>query len=188
MRGTFRAACAMMAAGVLAACGDSTGSGGLAADEGLATFDYSGAVEGRFSARGGANLTQPPTVAYAEALARPGFVGIQAGSPRADGRFDNLILVGSVDFAVGTFPMCLSSGPTVPCMEFRVFINSDDSPQLNPGEYVFVWPVSGSVRIDRVTASRVRGTFTGTVSSLQSDDMISITNGEFDLPIRAFPE
>ncbi len=184
MRHFFRAAYAAMAVAVLASCSDSPTGPELDPDEGLLTFDYNGAVQGEFSARGGQNPAQPPTTVYAEALRQPAFAGIQAGNPRANGRLDAVILVGNVDIAERTYPACIPNGPAGPCMDIRVFIDTDGFATRQPGERFFTEAVSGSVRFDRVTGERVRGRFSGTLRDPLTSETIQVTDGRFDLPIR----
>jgi len=186
MRRIFRAACAMMVAGVLAACGDSTGSGGLAADEGLVTFSYSGTVGGRFSARGGARPASSSTVEYAEARRQPGYLEVWAGDPLPNGHLDGLRLTAYFDPAPGTYPMCSGITPAVgPCVEVLVFINLDPGGSgVKPGEYVFAVASSGSVTIEELSGGRVRGTFSGNVMGSSVFGAIEVTSGRFDVPIR----
>ncbi len=185
MRRIFRAACAMMMAGVLASCGDSTGPE-LGPDEGRVAFDYRGDAQGRFSARGGPNLTSPPTAEYVEAIRQPGYLGIHAGKPRSNGRRDAVYLMARFNLeAAGTFPVCAVTVPvTGPCIEVLILINVDSVNTLSPGEYSFI-PTSGSVTIQELGGGRVRGTFSTEMQAYpQTWETLEATGGRFDVPIR----
>jgi hypothetical protein len=184
MRKIYRAACAMMAAGVLASCGDSTGPE-LAPDEGLVTFHNRGDAKGRFSARGGARPASPPMVEYAEARRQPGYLDVRAGNPLPNGRLDAVLLMARFDLAAGTFPVCSVTVPVAgPCIEVLIFINVDTVNTVSPGEYVFL-PTSGSVRIEELSGGRVRGTFSTDMQAYpQSWETLEATSGRFDVPIR----
>jgi hypothetical protein len=177
-----------MAVAVLASCGSDSPTGpDLDPDEGLLTFDYSGAVQGEFSARGGASLTLPHTKAYAEALREVGYSGIQAGYPRTNGRLDAVTLVGNFDFSERTVPACVAGTQVPLCMTIRVFLDTDGFSDRQPGERFFTVATSGTIRIDRVTDTRVRGTFSGTLRDPLTNETIQVTNGRFDLPLRDLP-
>jgi hypothetical protein len=187
MRHFLRAACAATAVAVLASCSDSPTGPDLDPGEGLLTFEYTGAVQGEFSARGGEQLTQPPTTPYAEALREVGFSGIQAGYPRANGRLDAVTLVGNFDFSERTVPACVPGTQVPLCMNIRVFLDTDGFSDRQPGERFFTVATSGTIRIDRVTETRVRGSFSGTLRDPLTNETIQVTDGRFDLPLRDFP-
>jgi hypothetical protein len=185
MRRTFSAACAMMTVVALASCGDSTGPE-LAPDEGLVTSSYSGAVGGRFSARGGARPASPPAVEYAEARRQPGYLDVWAGNPLANGRQDGMRLTAYFEPAPGTYPLCSVVLPdSGQCVEVLVFINLDPgSSGVKPGEYVFAVASSGSVTFEELSGGRARGTFSGNIMGSSTFGAIEVTSGRFDVPIR----
>jgi len=182
MRQFFRAACAAAAVVMLAACGDSTGPW-LATDPGSLSFAFRGALQGWFSARGGAGPLSPPTAEYAEALRRPGYLAIEAGNPLPRERMSAVRLTAYFDPAVGAYPVCSPSFPVAgPCLDLRILMTLDTG--AGPREYAFVLPASGSVTIEELSRGRVRGTFSARTQDLLTRESIEVTQGRFDVPIR----
>jgi hypothetical protein len=71
-------------------------------------------------------------------------------------------------------------------MEIRVFLDTDGFSDTQPGERFFTVATSGTIRIERVTDTRVRGTFSGTLRDPLTNETIQVTNGRFDLPVRDY--
>ncbi|HEY0150847.1 MAG TPA: hypothetical protein VGB92_02550 [Longimicrobium sp.] len=192
MRSRFFAAfCAVL----LAACGDGTGTQPLD-PVGTVRFDYRGAITGSYEAIGelpiedGA-LPQPAT--GASAIRRDSILAVvafrQNGGTKGDG-FS--LLLGALD-RTGSYSIDALGCQTAPgsCrvgvfardLDAAMLSTSPDTAALVSNAYVLAF---GSVNVTRLTDVRVRGTFSGVAVRLSDQNLqnpVTITNGEFDVPI-----
>jgi hypothetical protein len=192
MRSRFLAAfCAVL----LAACGDGTGTEPLD-PVGTVRFDYRGAITGSYEASGelpieNGALTQPAT--GASVIRRDSVLAVvafrQNGGTKGDGfslLLGALTKTGSYSIdALGcqTAPGSCRVGVFARDLDVAKLTTSPDTAGLTSNAYVLAL---GTVNVTRLTDVRVRGTFSG-VAVRASDpnplNPVTITNGEFDVPI-----
>lgn len=192
MRSGFLVAfCAVL----LAACGDGTGTAPLD-PVGTVRFDYRGAISGSYEAIGelpieNGALPQPAT--GATAIRRDSVLAVvafrQSGGTKGDG-FS--LLLGALD-KTGSYSIDALGCQTAPgsCrvgvfardLDAAMLTTAPDSAAIVSNAYVLAF---GSVNVTRLTDVRVRGTFSGVAVRLSDQDLqnpVTITNGEFDVPI-----
>ncbi|HEX8695379.1 MAG TPA: hypothetical protein VF746_23405 [Longimicrobium sp.] len=178
---------AVLSLAVLCGCGDPAG-GGLADDEGLVTFDYSGALSGHFEARGPLSATSPATLAYAGAVGNASLSGLRAGMPRGNGRRNAVLLVGGFRWTPGQLRMCTPDNRVAPCFDMSAFFNLDLSGQVDLDEWLFVNSGgTGVVTVTDASATRVRGTFSMTLVNHNGAGTLTVRNGRFDVPLGPLP-
>lgn len=197
MTRSSRLAAAVLAAALLAGCGD-TGAGrakGVAAappGRGSVSFSYGGDRSGSYTASGALPLDEarrPQHGTWAAALPQDArnlgiTVSRAATEPLAD-----IFLIGLHDVtSPGTYPLddgC-SLDTRSSCAQGLFafgFDFADASQQPSPSYRL----VSGSVTVTRFDARRVQGTFTvsGVRTDVSAGDSISLTGGSFDVPVVA---
>jgi hypothetical protein len=165
---------AALAAFVLTACGDPSGSGG--GQQGSLRFDYAGAVSGRYQAEAPAQDTSG-TGPYALARTHFGYeIESRSASP-------------VVRVRIGTD----QPGPGV--YELQLICDVSDARRCANGQVEFPADpatgarqryllVAGTVTVTSTHARRIRGTFSGT-ARLNVAREIQVQNGEFDVPVLA---
>lgn len=186
---------AVCCAVVLAACGDGTGTPPLD-PVGTVRFDYRGPISGSYEAIGelpiedGA-LPQPAT--GATAVRRDSILAVLAFQHHGGGKGDGFSLIlGALD-RTGSYTIdalgCQASpggcrvGVFARDLDAAMLTTSPDTAAIVANAYVLVF---GSVNVTRLTDLRVRGTFSGTAVRLSDQNLlnpVTITNGEFDVPI-----
>ncbi|HEY0025759.1 MAG TPA: hypothetical protein VGB24_22920 [Longimicrobium sp.] len=163
---------AALAAIVLTACGDPSGSGD---QQGLLRFNYTGALTGSYVAEAPAQDTSG-TGPYA--LARPHLVGYEIESRSAS----PMVRVGMItdQRATGVYEVQLicDISDTRRCAAGAIEFPADPATGVRQ-RYVMV---AGTVTITSANARRIRGTFSGT-AELNVARQIQVQNGEFDLPV-----
>ncbi|HET7464941.1 MAG TPA: hypothetical protein VFJ82_27100 [Longimicrobium sp.] len=175
------------AVALLAACGDSTGSN-TATGAGSLSFTYSGARAGSYSASG---EFQQNTTSFVK---QPFAVGVrsQQGGVSAisivsylpvTSTTGHLVLLGIPEPA-GTGSVDLS-GNTCTDLCPIALIAYDTNPDLDEDASQLFGFVTGVVNITSKSNGHLRGTFSGTAENFAGDSVITITNGQFDVPIRS---
>ncbi|HEX8211952.1 MAG TPA: hypothetical protein VF584_17380 [Longimicrobium sp.] len=180
---------------LLAACGDGTGTQPLD-PVGTVRFDYRGAISGSYEAIGELPIengaaTQPAT--GATAVRRDSLLAVvafrQSGGTRGDG-FS--LLLGALE-KTGSYSIDALGCQTAPgtCrvgvfardLDAAMLTTTPDTAAIVSNAYVLAF---GSVNVTRLTDVRVRGTFSGVAVRLSDQNLqnpVTITNGEFDVPI-----
>jgi hypothetical protein len=168
---------------LLTSCDSATGVVNLG---GLVTFTYSGGISGNYSANGqmpASNAAQETSSwAAAEVSAPSGAVFSYAASPRNATSHDFVDLtiarttVGTSNVDPGCFLNCTGL--------YVVF----GAPNTGAGSSFLqeCWFESGSVTITEISATRVKGTFSGTgkcFSYLGAETSFTVTNGAFDMAV-----
>jgi hypothetical protein len=171
----------------LAACGDDDNP--IAPDKtGSLSFTYSGDMSGTFSVSGEANFDNAdyPQNAFAAAQTEGGAVSIAGIRPTQPPKFDFAGIELEGVTGPRTIQVCAQpTGGACPLVFFLLGFNGNGD-TFDQG-YVFT---SGSVIISEINAERVRGSFQGTalfISGTGQPDFtrtITVTNGQFDVPVR----
>ncbi|HEY7770057.1 hypothetical protein [Longimicrobium sp.] len=169
---------AALAAVVLTACGDPTGSS--ANQQGLLRFDYTGALTGSYVAETPAQDTSG-TAPYA--LARTNPFGYEIES-RGALQTPSVVRVRMDTDQRGagvyeTRPIC-DLADARKCAHVSIEFPADPATGVRQ-RYTMV---TGAVTITSTNARRVRGTFSGT-AQLNVAREIQVQNGEFDVPVLA---
>jgi hypothetical protein len=184
---------AACAAAVLAGCEGSTSPEKLD-PVGTVRFSYRGALTGTYEAMGelqvqAGTVPQPATgaTAYRQDSTLAVLAFRSAGGTRGDGftlLLGPLKSTGSVAFDPVACQGAVTSGCRVgafaPGLDAAAL---GDPARLAAGAYILA---IGSVNVTRLSKVRLRGTFSGTAVPLSNPTLqntISITNGEFDVPI-----
>jgi hypothetical protein len=180
---------------LVAACGDGTGTQPLN-PVGTVRFDYRGPISGSYEAIGelpieNGALPQPAT--GATAVRRDSVLAVLAFQQKGGTKGDGFSLIlGAIDGtgsytidALGcqTSPGSCRVGVFARDLDAAMLTTSPDTAALVANAYVLVF---GSVNVTRLTDVRVRGTFSGAAVRLSDQNLlnpVTITNGEFDVPI-----
>ncbi len=185
----------LVLAAFAAACGDSTGPG-LSGTEGVLRFTYSGTVSGNFVAEGAIDMSSPsglPTSAGAVAMEEGGMFAVVGVRPTTGNRIDmfalslgnmqgtgtvNINLIACQDIQSGTCPSGVFMLDVDPA---RAVVAPEPTLPDTP-MYILM---SGSITVTSRSATRIRGSFSGSAMStdLASLRMITISGGSFDVPI-----
>lgn len=186
---------AACAAAVLAGCEGSTSPEKLD-PVGTVRFTYRGALTGTYEATGelqvqAGTVPQPATgaTAYRQDSTLAVLAFRSAGGTRGDGftlLLGPLKSTGSFAFDPVACQGAAASGCRVgafaPGLDAATLTTTDPA-RLAAGAYILA---IGSVNVTRLSKVRLRGTFSGTAVPLSNPTLqntISITNGEFDVPI-----
>jgi hypothetical protein len=172
----------------VAACKDSTGSGGSKDNpSGTLSFSYAGSSTGTFSATGAFPKTRGvPTVQFAAAIrdtvAGEPIMVLVGFQPTAGGR-GHLVEFDFANIATAqTLTLdeaCYSHQTLAGCALALVGLNYDLSTVAGEASYLFD---SGSFTVTSVSATGVRGTFTGHATDPDTGHTIDVTGGQFDVP------
>lgn len=183
--------CAML----LAACGDGTGTQPLD-PVGTVRFSYRGPISGSYEAIGelpieNGALVQPVT--GATAVRRDSLIAVVAFQHQGGTRGDGFSLVLGALTKTGSYTIDALGCQTAPgsCrvgvfardLDAAMLTTSTDTAALAANAYVLVF---GSVNVTRLTDLRVRGTFSGAAVRLSDRNLqnpVTISNGQFDVPI-----
>lgn len=166
---------AALAAIVLSACGDPTGSSGN--QQGSLRFDYTGALTGSYVVEAPAQDTSG-TGPYA--LARTHLVGYEIESRSAS----PMVRVGMITDQRGTgvyeIQLICDISDTRRCAAGAIEFPADPATGVRQ-RYIMM---AGTVTITSANTRRIRGTFNGT-AQLNVAREIQIQNGAFDVPVLA---
>ena len=169
-------------------CQDSTGPN---VPEHTLTFQYSGDVTGTFESSGLPTLASPGVLAptgyvaamsYPAGSSRAGTLSFITQDPRGQQNGD-MFLLSAIPAKRGTIAVPSMSIDTPSALLYLGVLWNPSSFQPTR-VYVF----DGTLSVASVSASRVRGTFHGTAhlvtpNGIDSRHAITITHGEFDVPI-----
>jgi len=172
----------------LAGCQDATGP---SVPEHTLTFQYSGDVTGSFSSSGLPTLAAPgilaPTgyvaaISYPAGSSRAGTLSFITQDPRGQQNGD-MFLMSMIPSRRGTIAVPSASNDTPSAL---LYLGVVWNASLFQPTRIYVF--DGTLNVASVSATRVRGTFHGTAhlltqSGIDSRHAITITNGEFDVPI-----
>lgn len=177
-----------------AACdGDSSGSGDDT--RGSLSFSYSGAVSGSFSASGkyedlgGGDFerTSPLAVGirYFDDAEGEDFIDLFTYRPRTSttGDFADIFFadVSSSQTISMDLDACLRNDFTLnPGCAVGFFGFNGDYDDPNSSNWI---TVTGELKVTSVSNSNLRGTFSGTLENLDTQQTITVTNGKFDVPL-----
>lgn len=174
------------------ACGDddSTGPGdGGGASTGKLSFNYSGALSGRFEAEGGLSGTSGSGDAYAVGMvdANENAMGVSAFAPTRSGRGNKIVIYITGASRPGTYT--IRDDCTDDCVGILFYFGVSTSQQADPATTRIFVTTEGQISVSRVDDRRMVGTFTGRAFELTGDDqgMLEVTNGSFDVPVVELP-
>ena len=169
-------------------CQDVTGP---SVPEHTLTFQYSGDITGTFESSGLPSLASPgvlaPTgyvaaISYAAGSSRAGTLSFITQDPRGQQNGD-MFLMSRIPATRGTVAVPTASNGTPSALLYvSVLWNASI---FQPTR---IYALDGTLNVASVSATRVRGTFHGTAhlltpTGIDSRHAITITNGEFDVPI-----
>jgi hypothetical protein len=183
----------MLAAGLVALAAGCDGPTEIDPDAGTLSFDYYGAEQGAYTARGvpPGPGESPLGRRFAVGYALPGEVRVSAFRAIADQRSHTItiLLQGAVEPGAEVATTCSGVTDGTPCFEGAVGLRippanpADDrssaatSPERPASIYGFD---AGRVVVETVTPDRITGTFQGTASG--ADGTIEVRDGRFDVP------
>lgn len=189
-------ALSLAAALALTAACDDDGTGSGSNDRGSLSFAYSGAISGSYSASGtyeedasGSYETDEPFaigIRYFDEPEGEDFIDVFSYRPTSGGRGDILDLyfedLGAERVVSLNLQACLQQDGTVGegCgigfFAFNVF--PDDATESD------IWvTLSGTLLINEVSDTDIRGTFSGSLVNLGTNQVITVSNGSFDVPL-----
>jgi hypothetical protein len=158
---------------------------------GSLTFSYAGGGGGTFTAQGGAPSFGAPstTVSWAVGYTETGETFVAASKPRSGQNVDMAILriqrtsAGSEPIDTG----CDEDGD-VACTVMVLFLNFNGNGDT--GDF-FCTLTSGTIVITEISASRAKGTFSGSGTCVAGTggaaSAFTVTNGAFDVAVAAGP-
>ena len=174
-------ACALL----LSACEKTTGPSELA---GTLTFTFTGGGGGTFTTTGvpPANPQLPGSTNWAAAYQDPAIpqTGAAAVLIDAGGTYD-AVIIGIGRVAVGTESVAADCDPNVNDCTGLVFIINGAGPDIDTFEFICSL-VSGTFNITDVSATRVKGSFSGAGECTTPALVVSafsISSGNFDVPL-----
>lgn len=167
-------------------CSDSSGPN----LPGTMTFTFTGG--GTFLAAGNApsvNANPPTATAWAVGFVDGGELHVGASRPRSGGLVDLAIVrIERTTLGSESFDSSCNIDGLVPCTGMDFYLNFNGSGDT--GDYFCVL-TTGSVAITEISASRAKGTFSGTGSCLAgaggATTAFAVTNGSFDVAIMSPP-
>jgi len=188
----------LLASGALGACRDGTG---IDDSPGSIGFDFAGSASGTFAARGTAPVVAPgaeyPYVSFTSAV-RLGTAGITLNAYQdLGGHRGNRIFIHLREPAAGATlnfqGLYCGDAPGVRCALGRFDRDVDlNHPSFDTPQMTFL---SGTVHVTSVTATRIRGTFSGHAEDvllrLETPDTpppatADVVHGTFDVPVTDF--
>lgn len=168
---------------LLASCDSATGTVNLG---GLLSFTYSGGISGSYSASGALPSTtagqQTTTWAAAEVSAPSGAVfGISAQPRNATSHdYASLTIARTTAGQATVSPSC-----SLNCTNLYVIFGAPNT-GVGGGFLQECYFESGTITITEISATRVKGTFSGTgkcYSYLGAETTFTVTNGTFDMAV-----
>lgn len=185
-----RAAVLAGAVALLAACGDSTGSGSkTATGPGSLSFTYSGARAGTFSASGELQqnstsfVKQPFAVGVRSRQGNVSAISIVSYLPVTSAT-GHMVLLGIPEIS-GTGNIDLSGDNCTSLCPVALLLY-DTNPDLEEEDDSQLFGfVAGTVSVTSNSNGHLKGTFSGTAENFEGDSVLTITNGAFDVPIRS---
>jgi len=168
---------------------DATGpgnGGGLATGE--LSFNYSGALSGRFEAEGGLTGTSSPGDEYAVGMvdANENAMGVSAFVPTGSNRGDKVVIVIPGASRPGTYTISDDCGD---CPGFLLYFGLPTNQQADPASTRIFVAIEGQISVSRVDDGRMVGTFSGKAIEVLGDDegMLDVTSGSFNVPVVELP-
>jgi len=174
------------------ACGDdddSAGPGSGGASTGELSFNYSGALSGRFEAKGGLSGTTGSGNAYAVGMvdANDNAMGVSAFVPTGSGRANQIVIVIPGASRPGTYTVredCRDD-----CVSILFYHGVSTAQQADPKTTRIFVVIEGQISVSRVDDRRMVGTFSGKAIEVLGEDegRLDVTNGSFDVPVVELP-
>ena len=171
----------------LAACGDDDDPIGPERIGSL-SFNYSGDISGTFSVSGEPKLSSNglPQNGFAVAGTDDGDVFVGGFRPQQGSKFDFLRI--ELEGVTGPRTVTVCPQPTGTCPLVALYLGFNPNGDTSDRRYVLT---SGSVTVSELSVERVRGSFQGsgilinpTTGMPDFSRTITISNGQFDAPIR----
>ena len=190
MRRFRTVAAALSACALLAACEDSTGSGGEAANE--VRFSYSGDFDGSFDGSGdfpGISQRGEESFGVGVDLAPAfgdGVYGVLGSDQLGNGLADVFsITIDNLD--EGTYNCTAAQVDSEDCPFFMTLaVDYDWDTGDDSGEFDLI---SGQLRIIEFSDDRIRGTFSATLAEIfDGAEIINVQGGTFDVDVRSFAQ
>lgn len=169
-----------VALALLAGCKDSTGS----STHDRVSFTYSGSRSGSFSASGPVPSTNAPWAnAFAGASSASDGYTVSAYAPSTATVGSRLVLLTDQAGGIGTYSSdCSDIGPTDRCFFGVVKFDWDGSAPPGTSNGVTFGTEHVTLNITSLTATRMKGTFSGTF--VNGSQRITIPDGTFDVPVK----
>ncbi len=183
-------------AAVLAACDGGGTEAEVLDPSGTVRFDYRGPISGSYEASGELQVSEgalPRPATGATAVRRDSLLAVLAFQHSGGTRGDGFSLILGALRKTGSYSIDAVSCQSAPgnCrvgvfardLDAAMLTTSPDTAGLAANAYVMVF---GSVNVTRLTDLRVRGTFSGVAVRLSDQNLlnpVTITDGEFDVPI-----
>ena len=166
---------ALLSAGLLAFSGCSDSSAPTGGSQGV-SFRYAGSLSGLFRAVGPASRALDPARSFAVAFrSAAGELQLCAYQPGTGGGGNFLLLNAGVAASPGEYPVPPEWAPMATGFQPGTFLVDVDAPRTSVAQISTF--TRGVVKVDELTATNVRGTFT--VTSL----LATLTDGRFDVPM-----
>lgn len=176
------------AVAILSACGDSTGSDNTAIGSGSLSFNYGGARTGSYSAsgqfkqNGSLFVKQPFAVGIRSLQGGQSAIAIVSYQP-VTSTTGNEIVIGIPEIS-GTGTIDLSEQGCTGTLCPLALLVFNTNPDLEEDDSKLFAVSSGTVNITSNTGGHLRGTFSGTAELFGGDSVVTITDGQFDVPVR----